>query len=140
MAHQHSFSQGVEPLSLLTGEQRMSRRTILRQLAGFTLAGGSIISFATSCASPTNTSPVSQIATSPASQNDTSPSLTRALYTYRGHSASINAVVWSPDGKRIISGSNDGTAQVWDAANGGHVYTYRGHTARVNAVAWTPDV
>src|SRR5437588_9958881 len=52
MAHQHSFSQDVGPLVLLTGEQRMSRRTIFQRLAGLTLAGGSITSFVTSCGSP----------------------------------------------------------------------------------------
>jgi WD40 repeat protein len=46
-------------------------------------------------------------------------------YTYRGHvdfywghftsNASVNAVAWSPDGKRIASSSNDSTVQVWQA-------------------------
>ena len=149
MTHQHSFSQDANPLDLLIGEQRMSRRTILRRLAGLALAGGSITSFVTSCASqtstgsPTNISSASQITPPPARQNDTfsasqtstSSSLRTALYTYRGHSASVNAVAWSPDGKRIASGGSDGTVQVWDAANGGHVFTYRGHTDRVNALA-----
>ncbi len=61
------------------------------------------------------------------------------LYTYRGHSDSVNAVAWSPDGKRIASGSDDNTVQVWDAANGGHVYTYSGHSNSVEAVVWSPD-
>ncbi len=26
-------------------------------------------------------------------------------YTYRGHSSDVNAVAWSPDGRRIVSGS-----------------------------------
>src|SRR2546421_11123156 len=101
MAHQHSFSQDVEPLGLLTGEQRISRRTILRQLAGLTLAGGGIISFATSCASSTPPSPTSQTPTasstppSPTSQTSTSTPLKLTLYTYHGHSASVNAVAWS---------------------------------------------
>src|SRR5258707_4288087 len=131
MAHQHSFSQDAEPLGLLTGEQRMSRRTILRRLAGLTLAGGSITSFVTSCGLHLNPSP--------ASQTSTSSSLRTALYTYRGHSAGVMEVAWSPDGTRLASASNDGTAQVWGAANGGHVYTYRRHAGRVNAVAWSPD-
>src|SRR6266852_3684327 len=147
MAHQQAFSQDLSSPGLLLGEQRMSRRAILLRLAGFTLAGGSITSFITSCGSPTNTSPAPQIAapsashsdTLSASQSSTSSSLRKALYTYRGHSASVNALAWSPDGKRIVSGSNDGTAQVWDAANGGHVYTYHGHAGRVNALAWSPD-
>src|SRR5216683_1165985 len=61
------------------------------------------------------------------------------LYTYRGHSLGVNAVAWSPDSKRIASGSDDGTVQVWDATDGRHVFTYRGHSDRVQAVAWSPD-
>src|SRR5579884_2544925 len=54
-------------------------------------------------------------------------------FTYTGHSDSVNAVAWSPDGKRIASGSSDETVQVWDASNGGHVLTYRGHNSDVFA-------
>src|SRR2546430_14271243 len=60
MAHQHSFSQDANPLDLLLGEQRMTRRTVLRNLAGLALAGGSITSFVTSCGYPTNTLAASQ--------------------------------------------------------------------------------
>jgi len=60
------------------------------------------------------------------------------LYTYHGHSH-VNAVAWSPDGRRIASGSDDFMVQVWDAAGGGHVFTYKGHSNLVEAVAWSPD-
>ena len=147
MAHQHASSQDLGSPGLLLGEQRISRRTILRKLAGLTLAGGSIASFATSCGYHTTSSPASQIAgpsafhgdTFPASENPRSSFLGAALYTYRGHSASVNAAAWSPDGTRIASGSADGTVQVWDAANGGHVSIYRGHSGPVWTVAWSPD-
>jgi len=36
-------------------------------------------------------------------------------FTYQGHSDYVSAVAWSPDGKRIASGSNDMTVQVWQA-------------------------
>jgi len=49
------------------------------------------------------------------------------------------AVAWSPDGQRIASGSDDGTVQVWNATDGGHVSTYQGHSSTVHAVAWSPD-
>jgi WD40 repeat protein len=48
-------------------------------------------------------------------------------------------MVWSPDGKRIASGSEDNTVQVWDASTGKNLFTYRGHTSAVNVVAWSPD-
>ncbi len=36
-------------------------------------------------------------------------------FTYQGHSDYVSAVAWSPDGKRIASGSNDMTVQVRQA-------------------------
>jgi len=51
----------------------------------------------------------------------------------------VFAVAWSPDGKRIASGSGDGTVQVWDAADGSNVYTYKGHPDYVESVAWSPN-
>ncbi len=139
MAHHNSFSKDASLLDLLLAQRKMSRRTLLRGLAGLTLTGGGITSFITSCGSPINPSP--------ASHTPTSPSRT-ALYTYRGHSDGVIGVAWSPNGKRIASGggnflhpdsSHDSTVQVWDAANGDHVYTYRGHSVAVLSVAWSPD-
>jgi WD40 repeat protein len=141
MAFQHSFLRDVGPLGPLTNEHRISRRAILQKLVGLTLAGGSITSFITSCSSPTSLTPQPLNPTNLSIQSPTStaPSLRTALYIYRGHSASVVTVAWSPDGKRIASGSNDSTVQVWDATNGGHVYTDHGHVGRVNAVVWSPD-
>lgn len=58
------------------------------------------------------------------------------IYTYRGHSASVLTLAWSPDGTRIASA--DTTVQVWDAAKGHTIYIYKGHSGSVNAVAWSP--
>ena len=33
----------------------------------------------------------------------------------KGHTSYVTSVAFSPDGKRIVSGSFDQTAQVWDA-------------------------
>jgi len=44
------------------------------------------------------------------------PSLGKRILSYRGHVNGVFAVAWSPDGRRVVSGSGDNTAQVWDAA------------------------
>jgi eukaryotic-like serine/threonine-protein kinase len=37
------------------------------------------------------------------------------ILLYRGHSAQVTSVSWSPDGQRIASSSEDGTVQLWQA-------------------------
>jgi WD40 repeat protein len=49
-------------------------------------------------------------------------------HSYRGHTGTVLSVAWSPDGKKIASGSGDKTVQVWDALTGKHDLTYTGHT------------
>jgi WD40 repeat protein len=61
------------------------------------------------------------------------------LLIYRDHFYFVNAVAWSPDGKKIASASADTNVQVWNVANGSNILTYRGHTNKVNAVAWSPN-
>ena len=39
----------------------------------------------------------------------------RKLLTLKGHNAGVSSVAFSPDGARIITGSWDNTAKVWDA-------------------------
>src|SRR6266542_2299065 len=79
------------------------------------------------------------LAFAPPVPTPTSLSAGATLYTYEGHSNAVNAVEWSPDSKRIVSGSDDQTAQVWDANNGGNALIYRGQAGEVLTVAWSPD-
>ena len=49
-------------------------------------------------------------------------------------------MAFSPDGKRIASGSGDKTVRVWDAATGQPVgQPLTGHTDGVTSVAFSPD-
>jgi WD40 repeat protein len=59
--------------------------------------------------------------------------------TLTGHSDAVIAVAVTPDGKRVISGSNDQTLKVWNLETGEELFTLTGHTRGVTAVAVTPD-
>src|SRR5205823_3324287 len=41
--------------------------------------------------------------------------------TLRGHTERVNGVAYSPDGKQLVSVSNDQTMRIWDVATGRQV-------------------
>ena len=59
--------------------------------------------------------------------------------TLRGHSGWVTSLAFSPDGKRIVSGSRDKVIKIWDTLNGRDLRSLRGHTNTVNSVAFSPD-
>jgi len=56
-----------------------------------------------------------------------------------GHRGSVYSVAWSPDGRRVATGSWDNTARIWDATTGEVVRALEGHRSGVISVAWSPD-
>jgi WD40 repeat protein/predicted Ser/Thr protein kinase len=60
------------------------------------------------------------------------------LMALRGHTGPVLAVAYAPDGQRIVTGSADHTARVWDVASG-KALTLRGHGDPVKSVAFSPD-
>ena len=128
MVHLDSASLDEYLLNLEHAKQKMSRRLLLRRMTGLMLVSSSLIPLTTACSAVTNAPPAT-----------TSSAPGTTILTYHGHSTgAVEAVRWSPDGKRIVSGSDDRTAQVWDAMTGGKVLVYRGHTDGVATVAWSP--
>jgi len=62
----------------------------------------------------------------------------RKLLAFIGHTDGVESVAFSPDGKRIVTGSKDNTVRVWHATTGQEVLTLRGHTSTVAYVCFSP--
>ncbi|KIN97417.1 hypothetical protein M404DRAFT_1006058 [Pisolithus tinctorius Marx 270] len=56
------------------------------------------------------------------------------------HASVVTSVVFSPDGKRIVSGSEDNTMRIWDAERGVQIGSpLEGHKNKVQSVTFSPD-
>ncbi len=57
-----------------------------------------------------------------------------------GHTAAVNCAAFSPDGKHIVSGSEDKTVRVWHADTGNSLSApFEEHSETVTCVAFSPD-
>ncbi len=62
------------------------------------------------------------------------------LQTSTGHAKSIASVAISPDGTKLVTGSKDSTAKIWDMSSGQCLQTLTtGHTDYISSVAISPD-
>ncbi len=116
------------------GTSLVSRRTILLIAVGVVAIGVPLL-----CELSQRGQNTIQSDSTGAGQQPTTTSLNQPLFTYTGHAKEVTSVAWSPDGKRVASGSSDTTVQVWNASDGSHLFTYHGHSEGVDAVAWSPD-
>ena len=61
------------------------------------------------------------------------------IFVQLGHSGKVNTIAFSPDGKHILSGSDDKTIKLWDVETGREIRTFSGHEAQVLSLAVSPD-
>ena len=101
--------------------------------------------------------PARQVASAPKPEWTSAPADERESITLKGHTGEVWSVCFSPDGKRIVTGSGDlprgaggggggggkppapGEVKVWDAEKGTEILALKGHTERVCSVCFTPD-
>ena len=55
------------------------------------------------------------------------------------HPSPVEDAAFSPDGKSVVTGGDDGTAQLWDIATGTAIGHPLEHPRDVNTVAFSPD-
>jgi WD40 repeat protein len=63
----------------------------------------------------------------------------KELRHFEGHSSFIRSMVFSPDGRQILTGSDDKTARLWDPATGKELRRFNGHNDAVCCVGFSPD-
>jgi WD40 repeat protein len=63
----------------------------------------------------------------------------KALKVLEGHTDWVTSIAFSPDGRRIVSGSEDKSVRVWDSSTGETLEVLEGHTHAVTSVAFSPD-
>jgi WD40 repeat protein/serine/threonine protein kinase len=59
--------------------------------------------------------------------------------TCQGHTAGVVAVAFSPNGQRVITGSKDKTARIWDPQTGREILALKGHSQEVTSASFSPD-
>ena len=58
---------------------------------------------------------------------------------FRGHTADLWNVDFSPDGRYLATGSDDKTARLWDVSTGETIRIFSGHTGEIYGVFFSPN-
>jgi WD40 repeat protein len=59
--------------------------------------------------------------------------------TLQGHTDGVYSLTFSPDGKALAFGSEDGTIKLWDVATDRELAALKGHTAKVEYLTYSAD-
>jgi WD40 repeat protein/formylglycine-generating enzyme required for sulfatase activity len=61
------------------------------------------------------------------------------IRTFLRYAGDVHSVAFSPDGRQVLSGSEDGTIKLWDVAIGSVIRTFIGPDDWTNSLAFSPD-
>jgi WD40 repeat protein len=61
------------------------------------------------------------------------------LLTLRGHTGAVRDVAFLPDGKLVLSASEDTTLRLWDVPHGRELRSFQGHAGAVTALSLSAD-
>ena len=61
------------------------------------------------------------------------------IKAFQGHKSNVTCVLFSADGKRILSGSEDKTIKLWEINSQKSIKTFAGHQRDVNSVVFSTD-
>ncbi|HVF87793.1 MAG TPA: caspase family protein [Pyrinomonadaceae bacterium] len=63
----------------------------------------------------------------------------RELQVFNGHTNSISALAFSPDGKLLATGSDDSDIRLWDVTSGRQLSRLAGHTLGISSLSFSED-
>lgn len=67
------------------------------------------------------------------------PDTGKLRHVLKGHTREVNAVAFSPDGKRLASADSDRKIRVWSVATGEELALLEGHVGAVTSLAFHPN-
>jgi hypothetical protein len=65
--------------------------------------------------------------------------LPRERVCHRGHGCDVMSAIFTPDGREVVSGDENGAIHFWDAATGDCRAVWHGHKDDVNGLHFSPD-
>ncbi|MDX1614560.1 MAG: hypothetical protein R3300_09635, partial [Candidatus Promineifilaceae bacterium] len=63
----------------------------------------------------------------------------RVLHRLEGHEDRVLSLAYNADGTRLLTGSRDGTARVWDTESGEELLQLPGHAVDITTAAYSAD-